>query len=64
MTQSSLLHSRKGWLRYGVWAVLLMVAVVGGLCLMAKFHHPHRHLFSTPVTHESFPMPRSTPDRG
>ena len=64
MTRASLLSSRRGGLRYGVWAALLMVALVGGLCLMAKCRRPHRHWLSTPVAHESLPMPPSTPDRG
>ena len=63
MKRAFLSHTRNAQLRYGIWAALLIAAVVSGLCLLGKFRGVPRRAFSTPPF-ESLPMPPSTPDRG
>ena len=63
MKRAALSQTGKARFRYGVWVALWIVAVIGGLCLLGKFHGVPRRAFSTPPF-ESFPMPPSTPDRG
>ena len=63
MKRALLSHTRKAQLRYGVWAALLIVAVIGGFCLLGKFRGISRRALSSPPF-ESLPMPPSTPDRG